>query len=86
MFVVKLPPFINPISGQIGRPSPDIFKMALVRINLDINPIYDGLERSCPRVSKNVSYVDVRLVQTGLDLILSYGGGGLNKNLVKPWA
>ena len=28
----------------------------------DINPIYAGLERSCPRVSINVSYVDVGLV------------------------
>ena len=33
----------------------------------DINPIYAGLERSCPRDSKNVSYVD---------LIESYGWGG----------
>ena len=30
-----------------------------------------GFERSCPRVSKNVSYVDVILVQTFLDLIVS---------------
>ena len=53
-----------------------------------INPIYAGLKRSCPRDSKNVSYVDVRLEQTCLDLIESYGwwGGGLSKNLVKPWA
>ena len=28
----------------------------------DINPIYAGLERSYPRDSKNVSYVDVGLV------------------------
>ena len=28
----------------------------------DINPIYAGLERSCPRDFKNVSYVDVGLV------------------------
>ena len=52
-----------------------------------VNPIY----------SKNVSFVDVGLVQTCLDLIGSYGwwwgggvgvggGGGLSKNLVKPWA
>ena len=27
-----------------------------------INPIYVGLERSCPKDSKNVSYVDVGLV------------------------
>ena len=27
-----------------------------------IAPKYDGLERSCPRDSKNVSYVDVGLV------------------------
>ena len=47
----------------------------------DINPINTGLERSCPMDSKNVSYVDVEPVYTGLDLILSYGwwwwlGGG----------
>ena len=52
----------------------------------DINPIYAGFERSCHRDSKNVSYVDVGLVQTCLDLIESYGWGGLSKNLVKPWA
>ena len=58
-----------------------------------INPIYDWLERSCPRDSKNVSYVDVGLVKTCLDLIESYGcgggwwwWGGLSKKLVKPWA
>ena len=33
-----------------------------VKISPDINPIYDGLERSCPRDSKKVSYVDVGLV------------------------
>ena len=33
-----------------------------VEKNPDINPIYVGLERSCPRDSKNVSYVDVGLV------------------------
>ena len=27
-----------------------------------VNPIYAGLERSCPRDSKTVSYVDVGLV------------------------
>ena len=59
-----------------------------VKMAPDINPIYAGLERSCPRDSKNVSYVDVGLVQTCLDLIESQGwwGGGLSKNLVKPWA
>ena len=37
-----------------------------------INPIYAGLEeRSCPRDSKNVSYVDVGLEKTCLDLIES---------------
>ena len=41
-----------------------------------INPIYAGLERSCPRDSKNVSYVDVGLVLTCLDLIESCGWGG----------
>ena len=29
---------------------------------LTINPIYAGLERFCPRDSRNVSYVDVGLV------------------------
>ena len=60
-----------------------------VGLTSDINPIYVGLERSCPRDSKNVSYVDVGLVQTCWDLIDSYGWwwvGGLSKNLVKPWA
>ena len=44
-----------------------------VKMTPDINPIYAGLERSCPRDSKNVSYVDVWLVLTGLDLIESCG-------------
>ena len=45
-----------------------------------INPIYAGSERSCPRDSRNVSYVDVGLVQTCLDLIESCGwwGGVVN--------
>ena len=33
-----------------------------VRMTPDINPSYAELERSCPRDSKNVSYVDVELV------------------------
>ena len=33
-----------------------------VKITPNINPTYDELERSCPRDSKNVSYVDVGLV------------------------
>ena len=33
-----------------------------VKMTPDINPIYVGLERSCPRDSKNVSYVDAGLV------------------------
>ena len=33
-----------------------------VETTRDINPIYVGLERSCPRDSKNVSYVGVGLV------------------------
>ena len=33
-----------------------------VKMALDINPLYTGLERSCPRDSKNVSYVDEGLV------------------------
>ena len=44
-----------------------------VKMAQDINPIYAGLERSCPRDSKNVSYVDVGLVLTCLDLIESCG-------------
>ena len=39
----------------------------------DINPIYAGLQRSCPRDSKNVLYVDEGLVLTGLYLIESWG-------------
>ena len=68
----KLYPFINPKCGQIGRPCPDnsnpIYGCG-VKIAPDINPIYAGFERYCPRDSKNVSYVDVELVQTCLDLI-----------------
>ena len=48
---------VNPIHGMKMTP--------------DINPIYALLERSCTRYSKNVSYVDVGLVLTGLDLIFS---------------
>ena len=33
-----------------------------VEITPDINPRYVGLERSCPRDSKNVSYVGIGLV------------------------
>ena len=33
-----------------------------VRMTQGIKPIYAGLERSCPRDSKNVSYDDVGLV------------------------
>ena len=32
-----------------------------VKIAPDINPIYAGLEKSCPRYSKIVSYVDIGL-------------------------
>ena len=32
-----------------------------VKMAQDINPRYAGLERSCPRDSKNVSYVDIGL-------------------------
>ena len=41
---------VNPIYGYEVKMAPDI------------NPIYAGLKRSCPRDSKNVSYVDVGLV------------------------
>ena len=41
---------------------------------LDINPLYTGLERSCPRDSKNVSYVEKGLVWTCLDQKLWVGG------------
>ena len=50
----------------------------------DINPIYAGLERSCPRDSKNVSYV-VELAWTSLDLIESYGLGGWVVDSVRTW-
>ena len=33
-----------------------------VRMTQGINPVYAGLERSFPRDSKNVSYVDVGLL------------------------
>ena len=33
-----------------------------VEITPDINPTYVGLERKCPRDSKNVSYVGIGLV------------------------
>ena len=33
-----------------------------VKMTTDINPIFAGLERSCPRDSKNVSYVGIGLV------------------------
>ena len=39
----------------------------------DINPIYAELGRSCPWDFNNVSYVDVGLVWTCLDLIESCG-------------
>ena len=38
-----------------------IYRYGVV-ITADINPIYVGLERSCPRDSINVSYVGVGLV------------------------
>ena len=41
---------VNPIYGCRVKMAPNI------------NPIYAGLERSCPRDSKNVSYVEVGLV------------------------
>ena len=40
-----------------------------VKITPDINPINVELGRSCPRDSKNVSFFDMGLVQTVLDLI-----------------
>ena len=33
-----------------------------VKMTQSINPIYAGLERSCPKDSKNVSYAEVGLV------------------------
>ena len=33
-----------------------------VKMTSDINPIYAGLETSCPGDSKTVSYIDVGLV------------------------
>ena len=71
---LKLPPFINLLCGQMGRPCPDVSIITLVsksvdisdgivnliyrygaKITPDINTIYVGLERSCPRDSTNVS-------------------------------
>ena len=34
----------------------------IVKINQDINPIYVGIERSFPDVSKHVSFVNMGLV------------------------
>ena len=34
----------------------------------DINPIYADLERSCPRDSKNVSYVGIDLFRLDFEL------------------
>ena len=69
---------VNPIYGCRVKMAPDI------------NPIYAGLKKSCLRDSKNVSYVNVGLVLDRTDLfILDWKlgvGGGLSKNLVKPWA
>ena len=50
-----------------------------VEITPVINPLYVRLERSCPRDSKNVSYVGLGLVLTCFDLIFSCGWwlGGL---------
>ena len=46
-----------------------------VKMTPGINPIYAGLERSCPEDFKNLSYIDVN---TCIDLIKSCGwwGGG----------
>ena len=52
---------VNPIYGCGAKITPDI------------NPIYVGLGKSFPRDSKNISFVDMGLVKTGLDLIKSYG-------------
>ena len=49
-YAVRNTSFVNPLYG------------CGVKITSDITPIYDALERSCPKYSKNVSYVDVRLV------------------------
>ena len=48
-----------------------------VQTTTDINPIYVWLERSCPKDSKNVSYVGV-----GLDFELGVVVGWPQKNLV----
>ena len=59
---------INPIFGYRVK-EPQILKKIFnpfygcgVKIAPYINPIYAGLEKSCPRDSKNVLYVDVGLV------------------------
>ena len=37
-----------------------------VKMTPDINPLYAGLERSCHRDSKNVSYVNVGLASSSI--------------------
>ena len=69
---LKLPPFINLKCGQIGRYKSVGIGDGIVnpiygcgvKMAPYINPIYAGLERSCPRDSKNVSYIGKGLVQT----------------------
>ena len=70
---------VNPIYGCGVKMAPDI--------------IYAGLKRSCPRDSKNVSYVCwcrfcIDLFRLDWKQCVGGGwwGGGLSKNLVKPWA
>ena len=62
------------LSMSVGLNSPLILTQNVVRLidlvlygcrvrrTPGINPLYARLERSCPRDSKNVSYVDVGLV------------------------
>ena len=48
-----------------------------VKMAPDINPIYAGLERFCPRDSKNVSYVDEGLCIDLFRLDWKLGVGGV---------
>ena len=63
-----------------------------VRMTPGINPIHAGLESTCPRDSKNVSYVDVQYFanKVGQNFITSvclliWPTDQININLVSQW-
>ena len=67
--------FINPICG------------CGVKIHPFINPFCGQMGRPCPDVSKKVCLLIFEIaLLTLLMEITPDGGGGLRKNLVKPWA